>query len=144
MTDPCTVRLSDGQTERANNPKEKSMSKEIEETSVREPVYSNETYTQICKAKDLDEVHTIIDIAKPINHIPSSKIGIFATTPADVDEGYTDISGTTKHVMVLAASRPYIIENARFIADTTHVLYYKNSDGKLLSSRKTMTTIFEV
>lgn len=120
------------------------MTKEIEETSVREPVYSNETYDQICKAKDLDEVHTILDSAKSINHIESAKIGIFATTPADVDEGYTDISGTTKHAMVLAASRPYIIENARFIADSTHVLYYKNIDGKLLSSRKTMTFIFEV
>lgn len=120
------------------------MSKEIEETSVFEPVYSNEIYAQICGAKDLDEVRSILDSVKPINRIQSAKIGIFATTPADVDEGYTDISGTTKHVMVLAASRPYIIENARFIADTTHVLYYKNSDGKLLSSRKTMTTIFEV
>jgi len=120
------------------------MPKEIEETSVREPVYSNETYTQICKARDLDEVRSILNSANPVNNIPSSRIGIFATTPADVDEGYTDISGTTKHVMVLAISRPYIIENARFIADTTHVLYYKDIDGKTLSSRKTMTYIFEV
>lgn len=120
------------------------MSKEIEETSVCEPVYSNETYIQICKARDLDEVRTIMGTAKPVNNISSSKIGIFATTPADVDEGYTDISGTTKHVMVLAASRPYIIENARLIAENTHVLCYKDADDKLLSSRKTMTTIFEV
>lgn len=82
--------------------------------------------------------------AKPVNNIPSSKIGIFATTPADVDEGYTDISGTTKHVMVLAVSRPYIIENARFIADNSRVLYYKDIDGKTLSSRNAMTYIFEV
>ena len=120
------------------------MSKEIEETSVFEPVYSNETYTKICGAMDLDEVHTILDTAKPVNHVQSAKIGIFATTPADVDEGYTDISGTIKHVMVLAASRPYIIENARLIADNSRVLYYKDTDGKTLSSRKAMTTIFEV
>lgn len=120
------------------------MSKEIEETAVLEPVYNNETYTRICGAKDLDEVHTIMESAKPVNHIQSAKIGIFATTPADIDEGYTDISGTTKHVMVLAASRPYIIENAQLIADNNSAVYYKSVLGKTLSSRKSMTYIFEM
>ncbi|MDD4222558.1 MAG: hypothetical protein PHF83_05430 [Candidatus Methanomethylophilus sp.] len=121
------------------------MSKEIEETSVREPVYSYETYTQICGAKDLVEVRSILNSANPVNYVQSAKIGIFATTPADVDEGYTDISGTTKHVMVLALdSRPYIIQHARLIADNARALYYMDADGRLLSSRKTMTFIFEM
>lgn len=120
------------------------MSKEIEETPVHEPVYGYAVFEAICKAKSLDEVRSIIDAAKPVNRVESAKIGIFATTPAGIDEDYTDISGTTKHVMVLAASRPYIIEGARLIADNNHGLYYKDADGKTLSSRKSMTYIFEV
>ena len=109
------------------------------ENEVRQPVYK-----AVIACASYDEARKLIRQAKPVNVQATKTVGIFATSPYLADSGFTDVSGTTKNVVVLNQDKSYVSENATVRGIKGVVLYVTMGDGQVRHSNVANSFLFEV
>lgn len=114
------------------------------ENEVRHPVYTNDVYKAVIACASYDEARKIIRQAKPVNVQATKTVGIFATSPYLADSGFTDVSGTTKNVVVLNLDKSYVSENATVRGIKGVDLHVTMGDGQVRHSNVANSFLFEV